>query len=107
MKKTLTITTLALLAGGVSAFAQGQISLGDGPDAAGAIGIQIFNLQAGSSIQVTAPGGATGLETMGSSGNAYGYDTSPGTAHYAAGSALHTGYDVQLLIGAGAGTAVS
>jgi len=106
MKKTITITTLALLAGGVSAFAQGQISFGDGPDSGGAIGIQIFGVQGGP-VAINETVGTTvlsgGTETMGSNGNTYGYDTSPGHAVYTS-SPLGAGYSVELLAGTSATT---
>jgi hypothetical protein len=106
MKKTVAVATLALLAGAVSSYAQGQISIGEGPDNP-TFGIQVYAAQVGSTVSVTAPGGATGFETMGSSGNTYGYNTSPGSATFAANSALGAGYDIPLLMGAGSGLSVS
>jgi hypothetical protein len=103
MKKTLALTTLALLAGAASSYAQGQLTMSD---YAGGFSIQIFQQQPGTGGPVSVSyGGATGYETMGNTSSTYNYP--PGTQTYKAGSAAGSGYDVQLLIGAGSGLAVS
>jgi hypothetical protein len=95
MKKTLTVTTLALLAGAASVYAQGQISMAD---YALGFSIQVFNVQ------------PSGTELMGKTGNTYSTSAGP-TVVYAPGTALGTTgnstYSVQLLVGAGSGDALS
>jgi hypothetical protein len=100
MKKTLTVTTLALLAGAVSAYSQGQVTM---LDYGGGFCIQVFAPQGGN-VPVSY-GGVSGNEYMGNSGNTY--TTGPGAHTYVANSTAGTGYDVQLLLGAGAGDALS
>ena len=93
---------MTLLAGTVSAYSQGAISMDDY-----GIGfcIQVLAPQSSGNNATVSYGGYSGNETMGDSGNSY--CTSPGSATYQAGSAAGNGYDVQLLIAAGSGDAVS
>jgi hypothetical protein len=105
MKKTLTVTTLALLAGAVSVFAQGQLSIGDGPDAVG-FGIFVFGLQASGNTQQVSYGGFSGSEKMGNAGTSS-YDTSPGTAAFTGAGLSSANYSVELLAGPASSTAVS
>jgi len=95
MKKTLTVTTLALLAGGVSVYAQGQVSTADiyGP------GIQIFAAQATGNNTTVTDGQYTGSELLGNSGLAATYNTASGPTVNFTGAPLGTGYTVELLIG--------
>lgn len=95
MKKTLTV--VALLAGAASGYSQGLISMGD---YGSTFTIQIFNQQssAASTVSVTY-GGYTVKEEQGQSAN--GNLFTSGSTVYAAGSALGTGYDVELLGAAG------
>jgi hypothetical protein len=100
MKKTLPVTIVALLAGAVSAYSQGQLSMAD---YLGGFGIQVFTPQGGS-VPVSY-GGFSGNEVMGNTGN--GYSTSPGSATYGATTAVGSGTSVQLLIAEGGGLAAS
>jgi hypothetical protein len=108
MKKTLTLTTLALLGGAVSVYSQGQIGIGDGLDSSGSFGIQIFTGAQATHPVAVSYGGHSGTELMGNSGDAptagQSYNTSPGSATYGAGTALGAGYSVQLLAGTSVGT---
>jgi hypothetical protein len=111
MKKTLTITTLTLLAGAVSVYSQGQVSMAD--LGGGDIGIQVFNLQSANNTTVSYLG-VFGQEVIGNSGNtfSYNYSKTPGanpnaTVSYKAGSALGAGYSVELLAGPTSDTSVS
>jgi hypothetical protein len=105
MKKTLTVTTLALLAGAASVYAQGIVSMADLNGA----GIQVFNSQPiASSTSPVIYGGKPGLELIGNSGDSFSYNTSAGpTVAYAPGSALGAGYSVELLAGPASDTLVS
>jgi hypothetical protein len=103
MKKTLAVTTLTLLAGAVSVYAQGEVSLAD---YAGGFSIQVFQSQSlAASTSPVSYGGISGSELMGNTGNTY--STSPGSASYKAGSAAGTGYDVELLLAEGSGLSAS
>lgn len=73
MKKT--ITTIALLAGAVSGYSQGQINMNDYSDPT--FSIQIFNISTGANIPVTY-GGYTAMEVQGNTVN----DLNPGTTTY-------------------------
>jgi hypothetical protein len=96
MKKALTV--MALLAGAASVYSQGEIGMNDYGNST--FSIQIFNSQSlGSSTTPVAYGGGTGFEEMGTSANSS--LLVPGTTSFAAGSALGTGYDVELLAAPG------
>jgi hypothetical protein len=101
MKKALTV--MALLAGAASVYAQGEVSM---LDYGGSFTIQVFSSQgfANSPTPVTY-GGATGFELMGQSGN----DSlnNPGSTSYNPGTALGTGYSVELLAASGSGDSVA
>jgi len=96
MKKALTV--MALLAGAASVYSQGLVSMSDYGTP---FNIQVFNQQslAASTVPVSY-GGYTGNEEMGQSANPNLYTA--GSTVYAAGSALGTGYDVELLAAPGA-----
>jgi len=88
---------MALLAGAASVYAQGEVGLSD---YGSTFTIQVFNSQpSGSSVNVSY-NGYSGTEVMGQSANANLF--APGTTTYAAGSALGTGYSVELLAAPGA-----
>ncbi|MGD0816762.1 MAG: PEP-CTERM sorting domain-containing protein [Verrucomicrobiota bacterium] len=106
MKTKFTATVIALLAGAVSGYSQGQIEFSD--VSAGYMEVQVFN------SQPTAPSGATGTDVSYGGYSEYEYmgntaaDDPTGTAVYAAGTALTgTGFDAQLLGAAGAGDPLS
>jgi len=94
---------MALLAGAASVYSQGQVSL---VDYGSTTSIQVFGPQsmAASTVAVSY-NGFNGQEEMGNSANANLF--SPGTTSYAAGSALGTGYSIQLLAAPGTGDAIS
>lgn len=95
MKKTLTV--MALLAGAASIYAQGQIGLSD---YGSTFTIQVFGAQSlAASTQTVTWGGYTVQEEWGTSAN--GNLNNPSSSTFAAGSALGTGYDVELLGAAG------
>jgi hypothetical protein len=101
MKKALTV--MALLAGAASVYSQGQVSL---VDYGSTTSIQVFNSQSvAASTTSISYGGYNGQEEMGNSANPNLF--APGTTSYAAGSALGTGYSIQLLAAAGTGDAIS
>jgi len=106
MKKTLTVTTMTLLAGGVSVYAQGQISLADiSPPP----GIQIFAAQSTGNNTTVSWGGHSGSELMGNSGNtaSYGaYNGTTGSKVNFTGAPLSSG-NVELLYGPSSDTSVS
>jgi hypothetical protein len=96
-------TVIALLAGAASVYSQGLVSMND---YSGSFTIQIFNWQPviANAVEVSY-GGYTVTEEMGTSPNLQ--LNSPGTTVFAPGSALGTGYSVQLLAAPGAGDALS
>jgi hypothetical protein len=105
MKKTLTLTTLTLLAGALSAYSQGILSFTDGGSS---FAIQVFGPQSTAASTVLVVDGAySGYEEMGDTANANAANTSTGqgitstagNTVYAAGTALGTGYTVNLLYG--------
>lgn len=101
MKKAL--TAMALLAGAASVYSQGQVSL---VDYGSTFSIQVFSSQGlAASTTSVSYGGFNGQEEMGQSANPNLFN--PGTTSYAAGSALGTGYSVQLLAATGTGDAIS
>jgi hypothetical protein len=101
MKKTLTV--MALLAGAASVYSQGEIGLSDygNPN----FSIQIFGSQGAAATTAVSFGGYSGNELMGQSPN--GDLLTPGTTTYGAGTALGTGYSVELLAGPNTVTSVS
>jgi hypothetical protein len=98
MKKTLIV--VALLAGAVSVYSQGQISMNDYN---GNFAIQLFTAssQAASTVQVSY-GGYTAFEKQGNTAA----DTNPGNTSYT-GAPLGSGYTVGLLAAAGLNVALS
>jgi hypothetical protein len=108
MKKTLTLVTL--LAGAVTGYSQGIVTL---QDYAGPLDVQIFGVQTSAPANGTATpvtwgtGENTSIsEYVGST--AATSEIPQGTTVYAAGTALSgTGFDADLLIGAGSGDAIS
>jgi len=99
MKKTLTVTTLALLAGAVSVYSQGQVSMTDVP------GIQVYGTQATGNTEVTWGGftvdemiGNSGLDTttLGTSSN---YNASGGPTVSFTGAPAGAGFTAELLAG--------
>jgi hypothetical protein len=100
MKKTLTV--MALLAGAASVYAQGEIGLSD---YGSTFTIQIFSAQGAAATTGVSYGGYSGNELMGQSANANLF--APGSTSYAAGTALGTGYSVELLAAPGTGDAIS
>src|SRR5271170_2230469 len=101
MKKALTVMTL--LAGAASVYSQGEVTLGD---YGSTFTIQVFNSQsAANSTTPVSYNGFNGQELMGQSPN--GNLFTPGSTVYAAGSALGTGYSIQLLGAAGTGDSIS
>jgi len=90
---------MALLAGAASGYSQGFIGLSD---YGGSFTIQIFGSQGSAATTAVSYGAYSGLELMGQSAN--GSLNNPGTTTYAAGSALGTGYSVELLAGAAGAT---
>jgi hypothetical protein len=107
MKKTLTLTTMALLAGAATCYSQGIVSMSD---LNSYFEIQVFGPQSVANSTVAIVDGAySGLEEMGdtanpNSANASG-QPSGGTTVYSANNPLGTGYSMQLL--AAAGTSVT
>jgi hypothetical protein len=102
MKKTLTIMTL--LAGAVSVYSQGSVSIdaytsGVGP-------IQVFGVQTTGNNATVSYGGFTVSEEQGNTANPS-YANSPGTTVYASGVVLGPGFDVQALAAPGQGDALS
>jgi hypothetical protein len=94
---------MALLAGAASVYSQGQVSL---VDYGSTFSIQVFSSQGlAASTTSVSYGGFNGQEEMGQSANPNLFN--PGTTSYAAGSALGTGYSVQLLAATGTGDAIS
>jgi len=89
MKKAL--TAVALLAGAVTGFSQGQISMFD---YGGSFAIQVFTQDASGAIPVSW-GGFSGTEQQGNTIN----NDNPGTTTYT-GTPLGAGYTVELLAGA-------
>jgi hypothetical protein len=96
MKKT--ITTIALLAGAVSGYSQGQVAMNDYGTT---FAIQIFTYSPAANIPVTY-GGYTVMEVQGNTAN----DDNPGTTAYPSATPLGAGYEICLLAGP-AGSAVS
>jgi hypothetical protein len=95
MKKTL--TAIALLAGAVTGFSQGQVQMFD---YGGSFAIELFTASSPLASTVTVSyGGFTGYEQQGNTGS----DDNPGSASYA-GAPLGPAYDVELLAGAGGST---
>lgn len=102
MKKTVAVATLALLAGAVSSYAQGTVSMGD----YNGCGIQIFRSQATGNNTTITLNGITGSELMGNSGASYTDGAGPTVAFK--GAALSgSSYTVELLAGASGSTLVS
>ena len=103
MKVKKSLTVIALLAGAASVHSQGQVSMSD---YGGSFTIQIFNWEPGIANAVELSyGGYSTIEEMGTSPKLQ--LNSPGTTVFAPGSALGTGYSVQLLAAPGAGDALS
>jgi len=103
MKKSLTM--LALLAGAVSGYSQGEVTFAD---YAGFLQQQVFNSQtsapSGATLVTVSNGGFTTTEYVGSTAAA----SPSGNAVYAAGTALSgSGYDAQLFTSATAGASIS
>jgi len=94
---------IALLAGAAPVYSQGQVSMSD---YSSSFTIQIFNWQPviANAVELSY-GGYTTIEEMGTSPNLQ--LNSPGSTAFAPGSALGTGYSVQLLAAPGAGDALS
>jgi hypothetical protein len=103
MKKTVAVATLALLAGAVSTYAQGLVSL----DGYGAVGIQIYTAQAVGNNSTVSFGGYSGSELMGNQTATGSYGTHNGPAVTFTGTPLGAGYTVELLAGASTDTTVS
>jgi hypothetical protein len=94
MKKTLTVMTL--LAGAVSVYSQGSVSMNDYNGLGLGFEIQVFTAQ--SLLNSTVPvvdGIYAGFEEQGQSANSY--LANPGTTVYHTGAPLGPGYDVGLL----------
>ena len=91
-----------MLAGAASVYAQGQISLNNGPGSSGSVGIQIFASQSlATSPTLVTDGIYSGNELIGNSGDSSSYHTATGTPVAFTGSPLGAGYSVDLLIAAG------
>lgn len=98
MKKTL--TAMALLAGAVSVYSQGQLTFSD---YGGSYSIYIYGVQAGASTPVTY-NGYTVNEIQGNTSA----DSSPGSTLYPSGGKLSgSGFTVQVLAAQGSGDALS
>jgi hypothetical protein len=95
MKKT--ITAIAMLAGAVTAYSQGQLNMYD----YGSFSIQVFNISSGANVPVTY-GGFSTMEVQGNTEN----DTSPSSTTYS-GAVLGSGYSIELLAAPGGGDALS
>jgi hypothetical protein len=104
MKKSLTV--VALLAGAVSVYSQGTFTLND--YAAPAFQIGIFNTQTTASTPVTY-NGVTVMEIRGNpSGTHFGQEANGGTTVYSSYAGLSgTGWDAEVLVGAGNNDSVS
>jgi hypothetical protein len=103
MKVKKLFTVIALLAGSVSMYPQGLVSMSD---YGSSFTIQIFASQFVSSGAVfVSYGGYSTVEEMGTGPNPQ--LNSPGTTVFAPGTALGTGYSVQLLAAPGAGDALN
>lgn len=89
MKKTLTAMTL--LAGAVSVYSQGAISMND---YGGNFTIQVFQSQNQASGTLVSVNGYAGYETQGQAANSY--LKNPGTTTYKAVSTIGPGYDIGL-----------
>jgi len=105
MKKSLTM--LALLAGAVSGYSQGQVVFAD---YAGFLQQQIFNVQSappsGATSVTVSNGGFTTTEYVGSTANTA--ENPQGSAVFAAGTALSgTGFDAELYASSTAGASIS
>ena len=85
---------MALLAGAALVYSQGFIGLSD---YGASFTIQVFSSQGAASTTPVSFGGYSGMEVMGQSPNTS--LNNPGTTSYAAGTALGTGYSVELLAG--------
>jgi hypothetical protein len=94
MKKTLTAMTL--LAGAVSVYSQGVVSMQN--YTGGFLGVQVYNVQTANTVTVT-DGSYSGSEVMGNSSNTY--NKNPGSAVYNTATKLGAGFDVALLGAAG------
>jgi hypothetical protein len=105
MKKTLPVTIVALLAGAVSVYAQGSVSMADFQGA----GIQVFLSQStGNNTTVSALAGlGTGSELMGNSGDTSTYNYASGPVVSFKSAPLGAGYTVELLAGPSTDTSVS
>jgi hypothetical protein len=113
MKKTLTLTTMALLAGAATCYSQGYIMMGD---LNSYFSIQVFGPQLIPNSTVAILDGAySGFEEMGDTANPNMENGTPGngnepeypgTTVYAANNPLGAGYSMQLLAVAG-GTATA
>jgi hypothetical protein len=103
MKVKKSFTVIAFLAGSVSAYPQGLVSMSD---YGSSFTIQIFAAQYAFSEPVFLTwGGYSTVEEVGTSPNPE--LNSPGNTVFAAGTALGTGYSVQLLAAPGAGDALN
>jgi len=108
MKKTLTLTVMTLLAGAMSGYSQGQLSIAE--VLGGSFAIQVWGQQSlAASTVAVAYNGYTTKEVMGDSSNPNNTWIAAGntaTATYT-GSALGAGNTVQLLAASGSGDALS
>jgi hypothetical protein len=100
MKKT--ITAVALLAGSVTAFAQGQVAMNDYTGSPFSIEIFQASSVAASTVSVTY-GGYTGFEQQGATVN----DLPVAGSTTYTGAPLSTGYNIELLAGVGSGLTLS
>jgi hypothetical protein len=105
MKKTLTAMTL--LAGAVSVYSQGAISMNDYNGGSKGFTIQVFQQQAPGVGTAVTVNGITGFEVMGQPNNSY-LPGNGGSTVYAGPSTIGNGYDVGLLaLGGGGATSYS
>jgi len=93
MKKTLTVMTL--LAGAVSVYSQGSVSMNDYNAQGNGFKIQVFQPQSQTLGTTVSVNGYTGKEVMGQSANSY--LAHPGTTVYSGQSTIGAGFDVGLL----------
>jgi len=106
MKKTITI--VALLAGAVSAYSQGQIVLNDYSGASGLTFIVFGQQPAANSIVLVTYAGQTVGEVQGNASSVtYSYQSPSGSTLYPNANPLGTGYSVGLLAAPGDNQAVS